>query len=233
MLVAALLAFAALFVALGVWQVKRLAWKEALIARVDAGLHAAPVAVAALPRAMPASQAKTMEYRRVALHGVWVAADTTLVAGASDLGTGYWAVTPLRLEDGRVVYVNRGFVPMGTSKASVIALTAAAPADVVGLLRVTEPGGSLMRANNPQADLWTSRDIAALAGKHRLAAETGWFVDAQSVGPQESAAALAKQPVAGLTVVSFPNNHLGYAITWFTLALLCLGAIVLALRHRA
>ena len=233
MLVAALLAFAALFVALGVWQVKRLAWKEALIARVDAGLHAPPVAVEALPRAMSASQAKTMEYRRVSMHGVWVAADTTLVAGASDLGTGYWAVTPLRLADGRVVYVNRGFVPMGTSKASVIAITAAAPADVVGLLRVTEPGGSLMRANNPQADLWTSRDIAALAGKHHLAAETGWFVDAQSVGPQEGAAALAKQPVAGLTVVSFPNNHLGYAITWFTLALLCLGAIVLALRHRA
>jgi surfeit locus 1 family protein len=231
-LVAALLAFAALFAGLGVWQVKRLAWKEALIARVDAGLHAPPVRVEALPHALPAPRAKEMEYRRVALHGTWIAADTTLVAGPSSLGTGYWAVTPLRLGDRRVVYVNRGFVPMGTVKASVVAITPETPMDVVGLLRVTEPKGSFMRANNPAADLWTSRDIAAMAGRHGLSAETSWFIDAQSVEPL-SQQALAKQPVAGLTVVSFPNNHLGYAITWFTLALLSLGAIVPVRRYRA
>jgi surfeit locus 1 family protein len=231
-LVAALLAFAALFVGLGVWQVKRLAWKEALIARVDAGLHAPPEGVDSLPAGLAMAQARGMEYRRLWLRGTWLAAQSTLVAGPSSMGTGYWALTPLRLANGRIIYVNRGFVPMGTTSAAVIASTPPGPADVVGLLRVSEPGGSFLRPNRPEADLWTSRDIAALAARHHLAAETGWFVDAQSVGPIAKEA-LARQPVAGLTVVSFPNNHLGYAITWFTLALLSLGAIALVLRYRA
>lgn len=233
MLVAALLAFAALFVGMGLWQVQRLAWKEALIARVDNGLRAPPVGVGNLPRALAGDQAKGMEYRRLAARGEWITQATTLVAGPSSMGTGYWALTPLRLGDGRIVYVNRGFVPMGTTRASVIAITPAGPADVVGLLRVSEPKGSFLRPNRPDADLWYARDIAAIAQKHGVAAETGWFIDAQTIAMMADASALAKQPVAGLTVISFPNNHLGYAITWFTLALLCLGAIILAVRYRA
>ncbi|MDE1914529.1 MAG: SURF1 family protein [Sphingomonadales bacterium] len=232
LLVAALLAFAALFVGLGVWQVKRLAWKEALIARVNAGLSALPVRVESLPRGITMAQAKGMEYRRLSLHGNWIVGDTELVAGPSSLGTGYWAVTPLRMGDGEIVYVNRGFVPMGTKRGAVIALTPTAPVDVVGLMRVSEPGGSFMRPNRPEADLWTSRDIVALAQRHHLSAQTGWFIDAQAVSGMNKEL-LAKQPVAGLTVVSFPNNHLGYAITWFTLALLCLGAIFVVRRYRA
>lgn len=237
LLVAALLAFAALFVALGVWQVKRLAWKEALIARVNAGIHAAPVPAQSLSPTLPAQQIKDMEYRRLSLHGQWLAGDTVLTLGPSSIGTGYWVLTPLRQDNGMVFYVNRGFVPMGTKRDDVVAATPAGPADVVGLLRVSEPKGGLLQPNVPAQDRWYSRDIAAMAARSHLTARTAWFIDAQTDVPltrQEiDAAALAKRPVAGLTVIDFPNNHLSYAITWFSLALLSLGCIYVVRRFRA
>jgi surfeit locus 1 family protein len=236
LLVAALLAFAALFVVLGVWQVKRLAWKEALIARVDAGIHAPPVPVLSVPADLPADQVKAMEYRRLSLHGQWLAQDTMLTFGPSSIGTGYWVLTPMRLDGGQVFYVNRGFVPMGTRQAAVIAATPAGPVDIVGLMRPSETKGGFMQPNVPAQDRWYSRDIGAIAARRHVTAQTAWFIDAQSVGPLTrqaiDAAALAKQPVAGLTVIDFPNNHLGYAITWFTLALFSLGCIYVVRRYR-
>ncbi|WP_343612310.1 SURF1 family cytochrome oxidase biogenesis protein [Novosphingobium sp.] len=234
MLVAALLAFAALFVGLGVWQVKRLAWKEALIARVNAGLSATPQTIDAVPTGLPGELLKAAEYRRFTLHGRWIPEGTTLVTGASAYGTGYWALTPLTTDAGRTLYVNRGYVPMGTTRDAVIAATPAVPVEVTGLLRLTEPHGGFLRGNDPQADRWASRDIFAIAAHRHIAALPDWFIDAQSMRPDQpvDAAITAHQPMAGLTVVSFPNNHLGYAITWFTLALLSLGAILLVRRQR-
>jgi surfeit locus 1 family protein len=108
---------------------------------------------------------------------------------------------------------------------------------VVGLLRVSEPKGGLMQPNVPAQDRWYSRDIAAMATRSHLSAQTAWFIDAQTDLPltqQEiDAAALAKRPIAGLTVIDFPNNHLSYAITWFSLALLSLGCIYVVRRYRA
>ncbi|WP_068080027.1 SURF1 family protein [Novosphingobium rosa] len=235
MLVAALLAFAALFVALGVWQVKRLAWKEALIARVNEGLSATPQTIDAVPTGLPGELLKAAEYRRFILHGRWIAQGTTLVTGASAYGTGYWVLTPLATDSGRILYINRGYVPMGTTRDAVIAATPAVPVEVTGLLRLTEPHGGFLRGNDPAADRWASRDIFAIAAHRHIAALPDWFIDAQSMRPDQpvDAAITAHQPMAGLTVVSFPNNHLGYAITWFTLALLSLGAIVLVRRQRA
>lgn len=233
MLVAALLAFAVLFVALGVWQVKRLAWKEALIARVDAGLHAAPVGVEAIDRHLSPQSAKTMEYRRLTASGIWLGEATTLVAGSSELGTGYWVMTPLELSNARVIFVNRGFVPMGKTSAAVILATPSGPITVIGLLRPSETTGSFLRRNDPEAGHWFSRDIAALAVGTAPTAETGWFIDAQQANLPRGMDAPAGQPVPGLTVISFPNNHLSYAITWFVMAIASLGAILVVRRYRA
>jgi surfeit locus 1 family protein len=84
------------------------------------------------------------------------------------------------------------------------------PVEVTGLLRLTEPHGGFLRGNDPQADRWASRDIAAMAAHRHIAALPDWFIDAQSMRPDQpvDAAITAHQPMAGLTVVSFPNNHL-------------------------
>ena len=96
---------------------------------------------------------------------------------------------------------------------------------VTGLLRLSEPGGGFLRDNDPAADRWYSRDVAAIARSRGVKAIPDYFIDAQA-SPSRQA-----YPVGGLTVVRFPNNHLQYAITWFALATMTLGAYVLVLRH--
>lgn len=220
-LVALLLAALLLFCGLGVWQVKRLAWKEALIARVDDRVHAPPVAVPADALLKRGDQG-AVEYLRVALSGTWEPAGTVLVRAATDLGTGYWVMTPIRSDDGRLLYVNRGFVEAGTPLADVRRATPGAPVRLTGLLRVTEPGGSLLQSNRPGDDRWYSRDIAAIARSRGNAAVQSIFVDAQSISPAQP-----DGPVPGLTVIHFPNNHLSYAITWFAMAVLsAVGAVI-------
>ncbi|MCY1672641.1 SURF1 family protein [Novosphingobium sp. SL115] len=219
-LVLALALIALLFTALAAWQVQRMQWKHALIARVEAGMVAAPVAVSALPE----DDLAGWEYRRVQLSGHYAAQGTVLVSGASKLGSGYWVLAPLAGPPG-TIYVNRGFMPLGTKLADVRAAMPAGGITVIGLLRLSEPGGGFLRSNRPAEERWYSRDVGAIAATHGIAADARFFVDASAETPQQPGA-----PVAGLTVVNFPDNHLVYALTWLALALLSGGAAIVLWR---
>jgi surfeit locus 1 family protein len=197
--------------------VRRLHWKHDLIARVDARVHAAPVDLPPASRLTSASPG-TLDYLRVRLSGTYAGSQTALVRAATDLGTGYWTMTPMRLEDGRTVWVNRGFVPAGTTAAQAGKGTPAGPVEVVGLVRSSEPGGSLLQSNRPQDDRWYSRDVVALSQARKTGPTAPVFVDAQT--ETASAPAGPPSPVPGLTVIRFPDNHLQYALTWFALAAL-------------
>lgn len=219
----------AIFAALGVWQVQRLHWKHALIARVDAQVHADPVAMPANAR-LTGDGGRGLEYLRVRLSGVYQGAATALVRAATDLGTGYWTMTPLRLDDGRQVWINRGFVPEGTRPAVAGASAPAGRTVITGLLRLPEPGGSVLQANRPQDDRWYSRDVAALAADRKLGAVVPAFVDVQ-VEQAATPSPSSVKPVPGLTRIHFPDNHLMYALTWFTMALLSAGGLVFIWRR--
>lgn len=223
----ALAAFAGFF-ALGVWQVHRLAWKEALIARVDQNLRAAPQAAPG-PDRWAALDRERDEYRRVRVQGRFDHAREVLVHASTSLGTGYWVMTPLHTEAGDWVLVNRGFVPPGMrSQVPHDAARASAPQTVVGLLRFTQPGGSFLQANEPAQGRWYSRDVAALAAAAHLQGRVApYFVDAQAVAAGDNQA----WPRPGLTVVQFPNNHLVYALTWFALAAGVAAAAVYVIAH--
>ncbi|MFZ2997726.1 SURF1 family protein [Sphingobium sp.] len=208
----------ALFVslcALGVWQVERLGWKRNLIARVDARIHAAPVAA-------PANAHEDDAYRRVTATGTFLHDRSALVQASTVRGAGYWVLTPLRQSDGRIILINRGFVPpeSRTRYDRPIGMVR-----VTGLLRLTEPDGGFLRSNDPAADRWYSRDVAAIAATRDLPAAANYFIDAQAA-PRPGTL-----PVGGLTVIRFPNNHLQYAVTWFTLAAMVVGAYVVAMRQ--
>lgn len=198
-LVAALAAIA-LLVGLGVWQVERLGQKRALIAQVDARLSAAPVP--APDRAVGPEDA----YTRIRTTGRYRRGADTRVQAVTDLGGGHWVLTPFDTETGRTLLVNRGFVPLSTPPAPPPPGRVA----VTGLLRLTEPGGAFLRSNDPAADRWYSRDVAAIARRRGVANPLPWFLDADRAGPG--------WPRGGLTVVRFPDNHLVYALTWFALA---------------
>lgn len=200
------LSLVAAFVALGVWQVQRRAWKHDLVDRIAARVHAPPVAA-------PSTAGSDDAYRRITVTGHFLHDRSALVRAATVRGSGYWVMTPLAGGDGRVTLINRGFVPP-ERKADY-----ARPGGVVrvtGLLRLTEPGGGFLRANDPAGDRWYSRDVAAIARARGLPDATpSYFIDAQA-----SPGSPATYPVAGLTVLSFPDNHLGYALTWFALAVM-------------
>lgn len=210
---------------LGTWQVQRLAWKTDLIARVDARLAAEPVEAPG-PDGWAGLSSEADAYRRVRATGTFLHDRETLVQALTALGAGFWVVTPLRRADGTVLLVNRGFVPQDRRDAATRATgNAAGEQSVSGLLRISEPGGGFLRSNDPAGDRWFSRDVAAMAAA-RLPGErvAPYFVDADAT---PNAGGL---PVGGLTVVSFRNHHLVYALTWFGLAALLTGAMIWVLR---
>jgi surfeit locus 1 family protein len=105
---------------------------------------------------------------------------------------------------------------------------------VIGLLRMTEPRGAFLRHNDAAANRWYSRDVRAIAAARGLTRVAPYFVDVEAAGAPAavtaSAADAAVVPIGGLTVITFHNSHLVYAITWYTLALMVAGAIWLGIR---
>jgi len=226
------------FVALGQWQVQRRAWKLDLIEQVQTRIHADPVA--APPRAQwpqIAAAGSEYAYRRVTLSGEFLHSHTTLVQASTVLGTGWWVMTQLSTDDG-IVLVNRGFVPQAQTDGAWRARPLGR-VTLTGLLRLSEPGGAWLRGNDPAAGRWTSRDVGEITAFQGLRNVAPYFLDLDAAAPLSPSLTLAPPqrlpdamlPVAGLTVVAFPNNHLVYALTWFGLALMVAGAAVVVGRE--
>ncbi|MET0360418.1 MAG: SURF1 family protein [Sphingobium sp.] len=200
------------FAMLGVWQLERRVQKHALIAAVDARTRAAPMEAPG-PRDWHGIDAESDAYRHIRATGRYRPNRRTLVRAVSDLGAGYWVIEPL--DTGRfALLINRGFIPQGRRDADLP--TPQGQVTVTGLLRVTEPGGAFLRANNPAADRWFSRDVGAIARARSLPDAAPYFLDA------DAAANGSGQPLGGLTVIRFADNHLVYALTWFGMAALSL-----------
>ena len=219
--VALMLALTALFVVLGLWQWQRLGEKEALIATVASRMDRAP---ASLPAATGWATLDTdfYDYRPLTVTGTWLPEETVLVFTSLAAprgrysGPGYWVMTALALPEGGTVIVNRGFVPQESATAFADGgATAAGVQTLTGVGRAPERSGSF----TPGADVvrrieWV-RDPVRLARllDPDLAPVAPIYLDL----PAGEAGAL---PQGGETVVAFPNNHLGYAMTWFGFALL-------------
>ncbi len=245
------IAFFVGFVALGVWQVQRLGWKLDLIARVTQRIAAPPGPLP--PQAQwPVLDATRYEYQAVRLHGTWLSDKTVLTQASTVLGPGYWVLTPLQMKEGDVVLVNRGFVPQDqrakwlehrTPGPGAPAQQSAFRPDAItvdGLLRMSEPNGGFLRQNNPAEHRWYSRDVAAIAQAQQLDRVAPFFVDAgvpdgrtTADGSESVNGNAGAWPRQGLTVVRFTNTHLVYALTWFGLALMVVGAAVVVARYES
>jgi surfeit locus 1 family protein len=219
--IATAIAFAILL-ALGFWQLERKAWKESLIAQIGARAHGAPGDI--VPEAQwPAWRAVDDEFRHVRLTGTFLHDREVAVHGlmSGQRGSpiqGYYLFTPLRLADGAAVMVNRGFVPTElrdparrneTPPAGEVAIT--------GLVRAPEARGSFMPENDPAKEQWFVRDLAAMARARGLERAAPFWID---LAPAPGATGW---PRPGQTRLAIPNNHLGYALTWFGIALALLG----------
>lgn len=205
--------------ALGTWQVKRLSWKLDLIQQVEERAHAAPVDAPSPSQWSSLTNPADYEYRRVRLAGIFRHQDEVQVYTVSDLGPGYWVLTPLQRDDGSLVIVNRGFVPSDKRDPST-RLEGELPArvEIVGLMRAPETGGLFLRTNDPQNNRWYSRNIAQIAEAKSLGTVAPFYVDADAT-PNPGGL-----PIGGKTMLVFPNNHLSYAITWYVLAAMTVAA---------
>lgn len=229
------------FTSLGIWQLKRLAYKEALIAKVENRAFNLPVELPEVARWSDIDRER-YEYTRVTLCGRFVDGDAPRTLAVTELGAGYWILAPFAVEQGYTVWVNAGFVPQ---KQEQIDLPSGA-VEVVGLLRITEPNGGFLRDNQPKVGRWYSRDVAALSTWYGVDNAAPYFVDAFEIRPIDPSGKLTPkaplnsstysfgangnpanklapapggQPITGLTVLHFANNHLSYALTWFAMAL--------------
>ena len=211
----ALLAFAG-FVELGNWQLRRLSWKRHLIAETGVRVHQPPV-TAPGPEQWSSIRAGHLQYLHVRTSGRFLYDDETLVHGTSRNGYGYWLMTPLRSDAGFIMLINRGYIPAsmpGTAGYRALPRPAG-EVTVTGLLRLSVPHGGFLRPNDPAQNRWYSRDVDAIAASLKLPSDTvaPYFIDADAQPDRPG------WPAAGQTVIHFPNHHLNYAITWYTLAL--------------
>ncbi len=213
----------AVMLGLGVWQVQRLNWKNDLIAKIEARTHGAP---APLPpqNEWRELRAEAYDYTRVSVIGRFEHEREILIfrgtadGKASGAGPGYQVLTPLRLADGSHVVINRGFVPLAskdpnTRKAGLIV----DEVKITGLMRAPEARNAFTPPDNPAKNEWFTRDPAKIAAHFGLEKAAPFAIDADATPVPGGL------PVGGSTVLSIPNNHLSYAVTWFGLALTLLG----------
>lgn len=187
-------------VGLGVWQVQRLDWKEAILADIDARIGAAPVALPDQP------DPQDHRYLPVSVTGLLQDPALRVLVSQKQVGAGYRIIRPM-LAEGRLIMVDLGFLPIQSP-------TPAAPADPVtvqGNLHWPDEVDSYTPAPDPGADIWFARDLPRMAA--HLGTEPVLVVVRATSLP---ASALSPLPV---DTSGIPNDHLGYAVTWFGLAL--------------
>ena len=211
-----------LMLGLGVWQLYRLQWKEALITERTERMAAAP---AALPG--PGVDVSGMEYRHVALSGELLN-DKEIFLGARSMNgnPGYHVVTPLRLADGRTILVDRGWIPLDRKTADKRAAgNLSGPVTLDGVLRLNGVQTWFVPDNRPDLNFFFWVDLPAMA---KLAGqpdtETRFFIEA---GPAPNPGGF---PIGGQTRINLPNDHLQYAITWFALAIAL--SVIYVIYHR-
>ena len=211
-----------LLVGLGVWQIQRLHEKEALIATVDAGLHAAPVTLSEALR----TGAGSAEWHSVKVSGHFLHdKEIYLFSRGPRDAVGIDVITPFVQRDGEVVLIDRGFVPNALrNPATRQAGQVAGEISLTGVLRLSQAPGLFTPQPDLKTRLWFVKNVPGMA---RAAGVTtpAILIEADST-PNPGG-----WPLGGQTRVNFPNDHLQYAVTWFGLALALL--VIYLLYHHS
>lgn len=222
----------AILLALGTWQVQRLHWKENLIATVSARVNE-PAQPLPQQSAWASLDLAENEYRPFFARGHFLHQNEVQIytvlsePKGSFSGAGYWVLTPLQLEDGGIVIVNRGFVPQELKDpASRKEGQTEGVVRVTGLLRTAEQANYFTPPNDPARGTWYRRDPGEIARAFGLKNVAPFMLDAKG----EYLPDMLPQP--NETRVIFTNNHLGYALTWYGLACTLVGVFAAFARQR-
>lgn len=198
-----------LLLGLGTWQVHRLHWKQQLLATIADRVDQVPVDV-------PLPPGEDADYRPAKAQGHFLNA-ASLYVFATDTATGkggYHVITPLALKDGGDILVDRGWIPFDHKEGGYS--QPAGDQTVQGILRVPPKAMWLTPANNPAKGEWYSVDVPAMAAVAHMQNMLPYVLEA---GPAANEGGF---PVGGQSRLTLPNDHLSYAITWYSFAAILL-----------
>lgn len=204
----------AILIGLGTWQLQRKAWKEGILATIDERIAGEPAA--GLPVQL---DPETDKYLPVRLQGEIGAQELHVLTSIKDVGPGYRVISPFTLDDGRSVLLDRGFVPVKDKQAERLA----GPAAIEGNIHWPQEVDSYTPAPDLAANIWYARDADRMADQ--LGTEPVIIVLRSN---PEGEAGLRPVPVS---VSGIPNDHLQYAITWFSLAFIWAAMTIYFLRR--
>lgn len=216
----------AVLLSLGFWQLERLEWKTELLERIAENMAAPPLTLpenigrSQLPETMDWSR---WEYRHVCAEGGFLhGKEMHLFATDVHSGeAGYHVYTPFKRESGSAVIINRGWVPPAKKDPATREESQVEGATIVcGIFRLSRKKGWFTPHNQPTFNEWYYPDGEQMAQAAGLETPHPVFIDA------DEAESAGSYPVGGQTRVDIPNNHLGYAITWFGLAAALLGVFI-------
>jgi cytochrome oxidase assembly protein ShyY1 len=231
------LVMVAIFVGLGVWQLQRRAEKHALIAALTERLATAPVPLPDAAQWAKLDPARD-EFRRVTFTATYARAPDAMVYSAGSAvredisGPGTWAFLPARLATGETVVINTGFVENTMQQRevedrAVSKLVTGQPVTLAGYLRFPEHPGLLTPAENRDKRLWFVRDHAAMASALGWGTVAPFYIDLERPVPANGV------PKPGPLTMHLRDEHMQYAITWFSLAVVVVIAFAAWLRRRA
>lgn len=216
----------AILLSLGTWQVRRLHWKEGLLATIHERIHSTPEPLAAVEKRF--AQTGDVEYWPVTASGRFLNDRERHLLSTWKGQSGFDVYTPLQLDDGRLVLVNRGFVPYDRKDPAT-----RRAGEVEGEVTITGVARNPLAAkpswvvpdNTPSENIFYWKDLRAMATSTGLSANglLPFFIDANDA-PNPGGL-----PVGGVTVVDLPNNHLQYALTWYGLAVTLAGVLLVSL----
>jgi surfeit locus 1 family protein len=218
----------AILVGLGAWQLQRLKWKEGLLAQI-AALQSAP-AQPLEPQLDALARGRDVGFTRVKATCPGLATAPFLqLYGLHDGLPGWRLISACEVQSLRYrsVLVDRGFVPDTSAERPPVNPADHAPLQVVGVLRAPDKASFMTPDNQPAANRWFSRDIAAMARTLGAADPAPIFLFAESA-TNPATKALIPAPVP----TNIPNRHLEYALTWFGLAAALAGVYAAVLLRR-
>lgn len=221
----------AILVGLGVWQVQRLAWKEALLARVAALQNAPAMPLGPVLEHIAAGGDAGFTRVVVDCPGLGQAPFLELFS-VREAGAGVRLISACKVASGQYasVLVDRGFVSDQVSARPAVDAASTAPIHMIGVLRVPDRPTFVTPKNELAANRWYSRDVPAMAKALGVGGPAPLILMAEtSTNPEWKA--LDPQPLPA----EISNRHLEYALTWFGLAvaLACVYAATLWKRWKS
>jgi surfeit locus 1 family protein len=213
------LAAAIVCASLGFWQLRRLEWKERLIAAIETRAQAELKPVP--PRGLWAKlESDDYAYQHVRAKGRFDLAHVALVftaapEGGTGVEPGFSALTPLLLDTGGVVIVNRGFTPQSRASSGAWRVEPSGETIVAGWLHPPQSRNVFTPVDDPAHEKWFTADPGKIAAAFGLDDVAPFLLEEEARG----AAADGLYRAGAIDAAQIPNNHFGYALTWFGLAL--------------